>query len=172
MMNMSLLIPLKPNKKQMIIDLVSECGIDVSHWSFKKNGEKVKYPQSNSRFCYEWAFGGRTEPYLFCIWYESLECIDGAVCFCVNLRKKAIRHEAGSSPGDKQHAKKSRNFDRLLEDAFKTASPVRVVIVDNEHRPPKAHSKGSTVQYRMLDKAHWYVRNYDVNNGDVVLERS
>jgi len=156
----------------MIIDLVSECGIDVSQWSFKKNGSKAKYPQSNSRFCYEWAFGGDTEPYLFCIWYKSLKSINESVCFRVNLRKKASELDKIPSPVNKQHAKKSRRFDKLLETAFKTASPVRVVIVHNEHHPSKNLPKERTVQYRMLDEANWYVRSYDSNNGDVNLERS
>jgi 5-methylcytosine-specific restriction enzyme A len=72
---------LVPAQQNAIMDLVAATGVDVSLWAVKADGTAVQYPRANPKYCYQWAFGGGTEPTVLCIWHSALAVADSEIVY-------------------------------------------------------------------------------------------
>ena len=54
---------LRPRELRHVYDLVREAGLDVSDWA---NYKRPKSPQTNPKYCYEWALTDRTASWSAC----------------------------------------------------------------------------------------------------------
>lgn len=172
---------LRPQREGIIMDLVAEAGIDVSPWSVKKDGSAVKNPRANPNYCYEWAFGGSSEPTALCVWHRSLTDSQGLISFEDSLRKHALKLDLvainRSNPAHvksraRDQAKRARNFDLLLQRAFRKSEPIRVVLLLGESRSGDVGWDTAVVKYRSLDTENWYVHSYSDENGSFRLLRN
>ena len=50
----------------------------------------IDHPAANPHFCYEWAFGGETEPTALCVWHSSLEVLNDRIVYHGNMRGDAL----------------------------------------------------------------------------------
>jgi 5-methylcytosine-specific restriction protein A len=173
---------LRPQREGMIMDMVAEAGIDVSQWSVKKDGSPVLNPRANPNYCYEWAFGGNGEPTALCIWHPSLKVSQGAISYEDSLRQYALELDRlaidRTNPSHvksraRDQAKRARNFDSLLQHAFRKSKPVRAIVLLGEARAAAALGwETSKVKYRSLDPEQWYVHSYSDDDGTFRLVRS
>ena len=70
-------IVLKPRKRQRVIDLVQQSGVDVSDWANYANGHEN--PGANPKYCYEWAFVEPGVTVVLNLWYDNLREENGTV---------------------------------------------------------------------------------------------
>lgn len=169
----NLLDSLRPRQWNRIIDLVEQAGIDVSNWSRTQDGSIFKKPAVNPNFCFDWAFGGGTEPTLLCVWHHSISIIDDKIAFEDNLRQLAIELPRRAEKQNKEirsratkQATRARKFDSALISCFQKMQPIKVAILEGE--PADEFELGfdsSKVRFRVLDEALWYIHKYDMNTG-------
>lgn len=159
---------LRPTERLLVMDLVAEAGLDVSDWA----NYAGKHPASNPRYCYEWVFTQEGMPSVACLWFGNIErAPDGSVRQRLNLWQVAKKHE--SLPGRSAVAKRARAMDLALQTAFRTQSPIRVIVVDGEQADLVAqNAQSSKVARRRLDPAAWTVAEYDWSTGDCLLVRN
>jgi 5-methylcytosine-specific restriction enzyme A len=168
-----LLESLRPRQGNRIIDLVDQAGIDISNWSRTQDGSIVKTPAANPSFCYEWAFGGDTEPTLLCIWHSSISIIEDKIAVEDNLRQLAIELPRRAEKQNKEirsratkQATRARKFDSALISCFQKKQPVKVAILEGDSADEfELGFDSSSVRYRALDEALWYIHRYDMNTG-------
>ncbi|MDN5752555.1 MAG: HNH endonuclease [Nitrosospira sp.] len=163
------------------MDLVAEAGIDVTPWGVRKDGSVIDNPRTNQTYCYEWAFGGGDQPTALCIWHGSLVISQGLILYDRNMRqyaleldRVAIDRSARSDARSRARiqAKRARNFDSLLQRAYRKSEPVRVVILEGKpHSEPDLRWDTSKVSYRTLDSEVWYVHSYSDDDGSCRLVR-
>lgn len=161
---------LRPQRSEKIIDVVAKAGIDVSPWGVRKDGSLVSNPGTNQTYCYEWAFGGNGQPTALCIWHKSLVFSQDAVFYQGNMRQYALELDRvaidRSAPSDvrsraRAQAKRARNFDSLLQRAYRESGPVRVIILEGKPRSqPDPGWDASKVRFRTLDPDFWYIHSY------------
>ncbi|MFK7701717.1 HNH endonuclease [Pseudomonas caspiana] len=174
---------IRPIKKQLIIDAVAACGIDVGAWSFKRDGiTPVKTPQSNGGFCYEWSFRGVGNTILvLCVWYEELVIVDGVVKFFGNLKKFSddlIRELEKQRRNQKRTVTDPRinradHFTQTVRLAYDNETSVRVVIVRGPVRVIEDENKDNDRAIaRQLDSEAWNVEFFNADSGEFVLVRS
>lgn len=172
---------LRPTQRAAIMDVVAAAGIDVSKWAIKQDGSQVKEPKKNPNYCYEWAFGGGDEPTLLCVWHDSLANSEGAITYGENLRELALSLDRiaidRSKPSNvrsraRDQAKRARNFDSLLQRAYRKSKPVRVVVLLGEARSEAELGwETSKVKYRLLDAVPWFVHSYSDDDGSFQVIR-
>lgn len=177
-----LLRQLRPTTKPNVIDLLRRAGHDVSAWSFKANGVRVKTPGSNGAYCYDWAFGSEQEGIVLCVWHRSLLPMGDQLQYRANLRSlgdrlSGIAINADRTPSDRNRAQKQAarayHFDSLVRVAFNNLLPIWFIINDgNQADREKLGEESSRVLKRALDSERWYVHEYDEKSGDSVLVRS
>lgn len=165
---MTLLQELKPTERLLVMDLVAEAGLDVSDWA-KYAG---KHPASNPRYCYDWVFTQEGMPSVACLWFGNIETArDGAMRQRLDLWQVAKKHE--SLPGRSSVARRARALDLVLQAAFRTQTPIRVIVVDGEQSDLVAQNlQSSKVERRRLDTAPWMVAEYDWSTGVCLLVRN
>jgi hypothetical protein len=162
------------------MDMVEQAGIDVSKWKTRADGSAVKTPRANPHFCYEWAFGGGSEPTLLCVWHENLS-VSGAELVCIdNYQALAQRLEDVASQRlqssevrtrAESQAKRAWAFDRKLQSAFRARREVRVVLLKGKQRDAEIPgASASEVDFRLLDSEPWHVASYE-NSGAFQLVR-
>lgn len=171
----ALLESLRPIQRAAIMDVVAAAGIDVSKWAIKQDGSPVLEPKKNPNYCYEWAFGGGDEPTLLCVWHNSLADSAGTIAYEENLRELALSLDRiaidRSKPSHvrsraRDQAKRARNFDSLLQRAYRKSQPVRVVLLLGEARSEAELGwETSKVKYRLLDSEPWFVHSYGDDDG-------
>jgi len=162
---MSVLDDLRPTKKHLVMDLLASAAVDVSHW---KN-YKGKSPAANPKYCYNWSFEQAGERVAVCLWHRELELHKGTTIF---RRKPRHRSSIRKEPGASVWNKRSEEFGRNLELAYRQALPVRVIIIEGKQRnPAEANPKASSVEVRMLDPISWAVTEYDYATGACALVR-
>jgi 5-methylcytosine-specific restriction protein A len=172
---------LRPGRNEKIMDLVAEAGIDVAPWGVRKDGSVIDNPRTNQMYCYEWAFGGDGQPTALCIWHSSLTISQGSVLYDGNMRQYALElgrvaTDRSVSSGVRYSArtkeKRARNFDSLVQRAYRKSQPVRVVILEGKRRSdPDLGWDTSQVRYRALDSESWYVHSYSYGDGSCRLVR-
>ncbi len=172
---------LRPHQHGNIMDLVAEAGIDVAPWGMRKDGSAVNNPRTNQTYCYEWAFGGDGQPTALCVWHRSLVFSQDLVLYEDSMRQYALKLDRvaidRSAPSDarsraRAQATRARNFDLLLQHAYRKSEPVRVIILEGKPRSqPDPGWDTSKVRYRALDSEVWYVHSYSDGNGSCRLVR-
>lgn len=172
---------LRPTQAHAVIDLVYRAGINVQPWFTKKDGTPAASPRSNAAYCFNWAFGGGTEPSLASVWHKSLCIVNGHIEMHANMRSRAIRLEAivADKSQDRSvretarpQAARARQLDSIIEAAFKEKQPVRVIINVGDMLDESALGQGSSVvRVRRLDTVPWSVESYDSVAGDYILRR-
>lgn len=163
------------------MDLVASAGIDVAPWRTKADGSPVRSPRANPHYCYEWSFGGGQQPTALCIWHKDLTLGEGGICCEDSLRQFALkldlvaieqRNPSHVKSRARDQAKRARNFDSLVQSAYRKGAPVRVILLVGEDKG--AEQLGwdtSKVKYRSLDSASWYVHAYSDADGRFRLVR-
>lgn len=173
---------LKPQRSRMIMDLVAEAGVDVAPWSVRQDGATVKNPRANPSYCYEWAFGGNGQPPVVCVWHTSLLENDGLIFYEDNLRQHALSLDRIAITREypphvksraRDQAARARRFDSLLQRAYRTRQPVRVVLLDGASRAEEQLGwERSEVKFRTLDVEPWFMHTYEDDTGLLRLVRS
>lgn len=173
--------PLRPLRERMIMDLVAEAGINVAPWAMKQDGTTVGNPRANPKYCYEWAFGGGDQPSAVCVWHSSITVSNGMIVYEDNLRQHALLLDRVAITIDnpphvksraRDQAARARRFDILLQRAFRTRQPVRVVLLDGAPRAREELGwERSEVKHRALDVELWYVHDYADDSGLLRLVR-
>jgi len=150
---------LRPTKRQLVYDLVSEAGIDVSDWS---KSERPEVPQSNPKYCYNWSFQS-DDLVVLCLWFEDMEPYDGGIIQKLNYGNKPAVEKGLSTP------QKNRcwEMNAAFRKAYRENLPVRVIIVDGIDRLEKKR----IVANRSLDPVEWHVASYDEDSYDCCLRR-
>lgn len=178
----SVLASIVPSVSGKIMDLVAEAGIDVSAWAFKQDGSPVKNPSANPHFCYEWAFGGNKQPTALCVWHKDIAVVDGNIAYEDSLRQFALKLDVISidqqNPAHvrsraRDQAKRARNFDSLVQRAYRQGQPARIILLLGEDKGiDQLGWDTSRVNYRSLDTEPWYVHSYSDEDGTFRIVRS
>lgn len=164
-----LLAMLNPDVDHKVMDLVEDAGIDVGPWSVKEGGLPVRNPKANPSYCYEWAFGQQGEPIALCVWHSTLQAGPDAIFYEANMREWASQLESTAfergvsaevKSRAKNQAKRCDRFDRRVQRAFRTGTPVRVILLMGDRVDVLGHD-ASHVSYRRLDDRAWWVHTYD-----------
>lgn len=160
---MSILVQLKPRRRDRIMDIVQAAGLDVSEWARSSTGA------SNPKYCYEWAFSDEARSNIvLCLWYEECEIdADGRIVQRGNVRPLILRLEGQGSP----RARRARLFDELLQDAWRLASSIRVALVDRSDTEKLVGAEQDFAEFRELDSVRWRLDHYNMMTGDYVLRR-
>jgi 5-methylcytosine-specific restriction endonuclease McrA len=154
-----------------------------SSWRINKNGEPVKNPSANPKFCFEWSFGGDGEPIALCIWHKDF-FIDPAhdqIYWDGNLRDFAVKLELRESDPTasgtvksraRSQSQRARKFDEQIKQAFIMERPIRAIILIGQHsEKTNAGDSTSKVKFRQLDASPWHVQSYSVQSGKFRLVR-
>jgi 5-methylcytosine-specific restriction protein A len=170
---------LRPTRQKAVIDLVKKAGIDIKPWYVRKDGTPAVTPRSNPAYCYNWAFGGGSEPTLVCVWHEGLEIKDNAIQMRANLRDHAARLEAISADISnpdvnrsraRQQAPRARQLDTLI--AAASGRSIRAIVLEgNMRRESQLGEESSVVRVRHLDQVEWLIHQYDTDSGEFVIRR-
>ena len=149
---------LKPQSKQLVYDLVTQAGVDTGDW---KNYKRPNSPETNPKYCYEWAFLAQDRVVL-CLWFSKMQVDESGVFQLENHRETKIEHREWST-AQKQRA---WHMDRAFATAWKKRLPIRVIVVDG----PPEQAVGE-VERRMLDSEPWHIAAYDPSTGWCRLQR-
>lgn len=163
------------------MDLVAEAGVDIAPWSIRKDGTAVSNPRANPKYCYEWAFGGNGQPPVVCVWHKSTTVSKGLIFHEDNLRQHALSLDRiaitrENPPHVKSRARdqaaRARRFDSVLQQAYRTQHPVRVVLLDGAARAEEELGwERSEVKFRALDGEPWFMHAYEDSTGLLRLVR-
>ena len=165
-----------------IIEAVSAADLDVTQWSFNKNGSVSKGgPARNPAYNFQWAFSDLDGRYAACIWHNSPKVEGAVIAYEDNLRAHYLeldriamdhRRTASERSRARSQATSARKADSLLQTAYRAKAPVRVVILE----PASAKSEllgrdRSIVKFRRVDPVSWYFHSYDLTSGHLRLVR-
>lgn len=177
----NVLASLRPTTEAMVMDLVADAGIDVRPWAVKRGGAAVETPQANPAYCYEWSFGGDSEPTALCVWYRDIKVVAGSICYEDNLREFANKLDSiaikASNPSDvisraRSQAVRARKFDLAVQRAASGKSPLRIIVlVGDDVGADKIGWDTSKVRYRSLDDELWTIEQYNMDSGQFRLVR-
>lgn len=173
---------LRPIRRRAVIDLVAKAGISTKPWYERQDGTDAATPRSNPAYCYNWAFGGGTEPSLACIWHASLAIEDQEIAMRGNLRDLSLKLERIATnvqePEKRRErarpqAIRARQLDDLLASTFSAQKPMRVIVNEGSMADEsKLGEEVSIVRVRQLDPFPWTVTSYDNLTGRFQLRRS
>lgn len=149
---------LRPAVKSLVIDLVTEAGIDTKEWRESSAGAR------NGAYCYNWSFVDRDQVVVLCLWHQELIWESGEVMQRLNYKKYSHTGTNGV------RNKRANMMDQALQIALTRGLPVRVVIVDGVRRD-ESDEQSSKVARRMLDPKPWAVVSYDEDSGECQLIR-
>lgn len=176
-----ILASIRPSNSGGVMDLVVSAGIDVAPWQTKADGSPVKNPRANPNYCYEWSFGGGQQPTALCVWHKDItlgsvgiQCADSLRQFALELDLVAIeqRNPSHVKSRARDQAKRARNFDSLVQKAFRNGASVRVILLVGEDKGTEQLGwDTSKVKFRSLDSAPWYVHAYSDTDGRFLLVR-
>ncbi|WP_242449028.1 HNH endonuclease [Burkholderia metallica] len=176
---LSTLDELRPDRLELIYDILERVPIAVDEWHMNANRRAVKNFKANPRFCYNWSFGSRKEGYAVCLWHENLkESAGGEVFSDTNYRAGAQerRARAGAlAASDRERSRligqadRGMALDHAVSDAFQLGQPLHVIICSRGEPADGAtmeFPKGtSSVKSRELDSLTWLVESYDDATG-------
>lgn len=155
---------LRPRKKNRVIDLVQQAGLNVSDWS-NYSGP----PAANPKYCYEWAFVDEDVAVVLSLWHEDCESTNRRIMQRVNFRET----ERGYAERKKSlRAARAKRADQAILVASRKKLPIRVILVEGQRKglsdPDAAPSKG---EKRELDPEYWHLQSYHPDSGRAVLCR-
>jgi 5-methylcytosine-specific restriction enzyme A len=166
---------LKPHDHPRVMDLVSEAGVDVTHWAQGKRGI-VRTPASNPAYCYEWAFVQPERLVVLKLWHDQIEERDGQLSCDLSLREwsETVRQASVLQPSQRSAgSRRAISMDEAIKHAYKSQLTVRVILGDGPRQDlsdPKS-LKASQMRYRLLDPEPWSVQRYDQSTGRCSLSR-
>jgi len=147
---MATLSDLQPRERKLVINLVSEAGVDVSDWSNWKGGENNA--GANPKYCYDWSFVQPKKVVVLNLWFPDLQERNSTIECDVNLREAARKAEG--FPKHALRVRRARKMDDAIRDAFRDSLPVRMIVLDGRRRTSD-HSRPSRVATRLLDSEPW-----------------
>jgi hypothetical protein len=153
---------LKPAEHLRIYDLVREAGVDVSDWA---NYKRPNFPQTNPKYCYEWAFEAH-DRVVVCLWFEEMQPEGTAVFQKLNYREIA----ASRRHWNKTQRERAAVMDHAIQFSRIKKVPIRVIVVDGSRRNDADDESRSVVERRFLDPEPWHVAAYDAD-GNCRLQR-
>ncbi|MDA3669883.1 HNH endonuclease [Burkholderia cenocepacia] len=176
---LSTLDELRPDRLELIYDILERVPIAIDEWHMNANCRAVKNFKANPRFCYNWSFGSREEGYAVCLWHENLkESAGGDVFSDTNYRAGAQerRARAGVLAASNRErlrligqADRGMALDRAVCDAFHLGQPLHVIICARGEQVDGATMEfpmgTSSVKARELDSVTWSVESYDDATG-------
>jgi 5-methylcytosine-specific restriction enzyme A len=68
---------LKPERRERVMDLVDEAGVDVSDWASFAGG--AKRAVMNPKYCYEWSFVEADKVVVLNLWYARMRARGGRI---------------------------------------------------------------------------------------------
>jgi hypothetical protein len=153
---------LKPSEHLHVYDLVRKAGLDVSDWA---NYKRPLLPQSNPKYCYEWAFEA-PDCVVVCLWFEEMQQ-DGTTVFQkLNYREIAASQRRWSQT----QRDRAAAMDHALQFSHNKNIPIRVIVVDGARHNDADGEGRSLVESRLLDPEPWHVAYYD-KDGNCRLQR-
>jgi hypothetical protein len=160
---------IRPTKRELVMDLVSQAGLDVSDWArFKGGAERAA---TNPKYCYEWSFVDTENAIVVLnLWFDDMEEHGAVVTETLNMRERAREIAQRTDKGVWE--RRAINMDIAIQTAFRGGWPVRVIVLAGGRRNLEdAEPKASKVQHRMLDPEPWSVAAYDWHTGQATLVR-
>jgi hypothetical protein len=170
---MSILDEIRPKKKERVIDLVKQGGIDVSDWSNFKGGEKGAAANRLKNSSRAFVKGDKI---ILNLWHHQMgQDADGkTVCAKINYKKVA-----DLEPGDRRrnyHIKRANEVVEAIQSVRCKKLPVRVIVllapVGGVRYLENGEAESSKVAKRMLDPNGWTITQYDDVSGECVLTRA
>ncbi|HEY9249528.1 MAG: hypothetical protein WC205_08000 [Opitutaceae bacterium] len=158
----SVIANLKPVEHLRVYDLVGEAGVDVSDWA---NYKRPESPQTNPKYCYEWAFEA-ADRVVVCLWFTEMDIEESSVC--QNLNYRAIA--ASRRHWDQKQRERAASMDHAIQYSRLKKVPIRVIVVDGSRRSDTDDETRSHVERRLLDPEPWHVAVYD-DDGNCRLQR-
>ncbi len=124
------ILDLKPKSKPLVMDLLDQAGMDVSHWSENFKG---KSPAANPNYCYNWSFEQPGEFIVACLWYDNLSPHKGTAAYRLRPRSRRSRRK---EPGANVWNRRADDFNKHLRLAYEEQLPVIAIIGDGTQRNP------------------------------------
>jgi 5-methylcytosine-specific restriction enzyme A len=156
---------LKPTSHHRVIDLLIKAGADVSGWA----NYRGKDASTNPKYCYNWSFEQAGEFITLCLWFKSLTENDGQISFALGRQGFTSKNKAA---GSAIWRRRSSQFRRNVEVAFREQLPVRVIVLDGRQRQYEDEKpKASSVEARLLDPVSWAVVEYNFMTGECLIVR-
>jgi hypothetical protein len=172
---------LNPSTKETLFDLLALIDISTAGWEFSSDHKPVRNIKSNPRFCYNWSFGSEREGYALCIWNKEMYLDAGRVVYGENIRQLAAELEADAKDLSNNsevrnraetQSRRARAFDEALRLGYLRGMPVSVFLTRGDMKERSLlHEGASHVQYRALDPIKWYVHEYDMATGRLLMVR-
>lgn len=153
---------LKPSEHFRVYDLVRDAGLDVSDWA---NYKRPHLPQTNPKYCYEWAFEAQ-DCVVVCLWFEEMQQDGTAVFQTLNYREIA----ASRRHWNQTQRERAAVMDHAIQFSRIKKVPIRVIVVDGSRRNDADDEGRSHVERRLLDPQPWQVADYDAD-GNCRLQR-
>lgn len=161
---MSELEEIKPRTKRLVIDLLTEAGIDTTHWSNYRGKNASQHPNA-----YNWSFEQADKLVVVSLWYTDLEFEGAKIVHRKNIR---LRDGRNGGKGKAQWKVRAEAFDGHIQKAFGSGLPIRVILCEGSQRDvEELEPTSSKVLFRELDPQRWAVSQYDFETGDCVLTR-
>lgn len=146
----------------MVYRLVKEAGLDVTDWA---NYDRPNTPQTNPKYCYEWAFEA-PDQVVVCLWFGEMQQEEETVFQKLNYREIA----ASRRRWNQTQRKRAAVMDHAIQFSRIKNVPIRVIVVDGSRRSDADDEGRSRVERRLLDPEPWHVAAYDVD-GNCRLQR-
>ncbi len=153
---------LKPTEHLRVYDLVREAGVDVSDWA---NYKRPSSPQTNPKYCYEWAFEA-PDRVVVCLWFGEMQQEGETVFQKLNYREIA----ASRRNWNQTQRDRAAIMDHAIQFSRIKKVPIRVIVVDGSRRNDADDESRSVVERRFLDPEPWHVAAYDAD-GNCRLQR-
>jgi 5-methylcytosine-specific restriction protein A len=167
---------LKPTSRPNVIDLAAAAGVDVTPWSFGKDGRPFLRPSQNPKFCYEWALVEPGRVLVLNLWTKNLQVAESGRAFEVLNYRKVATDVAKSKTVSASHrgtiTSRAKRADNAVRLALAEGLPVRAII--NAGDPRQAADPAdvkSHVTLRMLDHVRWVIAGYGDRSGDITVVR-
>jgi len=161
---------IRPMRHARIMDLVAQSGVSVDLWGLRQDGTVRDNPSDNPNYCYEWTFGGGSEPTVLCVWHVALNTTPDGIEYSDNYRELAIRLDrladqrfapTRERSRAKSQAPRAQDFDRAVQSAFRGGRELRIVtLVGDQRDSSELGVDASKVKYRLLDPEPWHVVSY------------
>jgi len=165
---MPLISQITPSRRNKVIDLVRQAGIDVSRWSDYKNG--ATNPAANPKYCYEWAFIEPGKVAVLNLWLQNMQESDDTFIQELDLRERASQNENRARAT--VWGRRADSMEAIIKEAYINLLPVRVIICKGRRRDAAdVNAKSSNVTMRLLDTELWAVTAYDAVTGRCILTR-
>lgn len=164
-----------PSKKIAVRNLLVEAGHNTDYWAKTRNGQMAN-PNTNTHWARQWSFVDRDgRPDVFCFWDFQIDKKSTNPVVIRGNTQAWVEQEYAKGGNNVKH-RTAPAFDLMsrLQKAQRERTPVQVIIVTPRSRAGEETDQGDDekVEYRGLDKAYWWVHEYDIYTHDYKLVRN